>query len=104
MSEEEGGLHATLRYVMEFVADMDRAIRFYRGTLGLTPKFESPYWTEIATGETTLALHPASADHPAGTFRLGFRVPDIQAFYTEMSAKGITFTAPPVQQFGTTLA
>jgi catechol 2,3-dioxygenase-like lactoylglutathione lyase family enzyme len=28
--------------VIKFVADMDKAVQFYRDTLGLTVKFESP--------------------------------------------------------------
>jgi len=35
-----------------------KAVKFYRDVLGLTVKFESPGWSEFATGETTLALHP----------------------------------------------
>ncbi len=49
-----------LSYVIKFVGDMDRAVKFYRDVLGLPLKFESPGWSEFATGETTLALHPAS--------------------------------------------
>ena len=45
-----------LHYVMAYVADMEQATRFYRDTLGLALKFASPYWTEFATGETTLVL------------------------------------------------
>ena len=61
-----------LGYAIHFVADMDRAVAFYRDTLGLTLKFASPGWTEFATGETTLALHPASPQNPAGSTHLGF--------------------------------
>ena len=53
-----------LNYAIKFVADMDKAIAFYRDTLGLELKFASPFWTEFATGETTLALHPASDENP----------------------------------------
>jgi catechol 2,3-dioxygenase-like lactoylglutathione lyase family enzyme len=49
-----------LSYVIEFVADMDRAVKFYRDTMGLPLKFQSPGWSEFATGETTLGLDPAS--------------------------------------------
>ena len=49
-----------LRYIIKFVADMDKAVKFYRDVLGLRVKFESPGWSEFVTGETTLALHPAS--------------------------------------------
>ncbi len=93
-----------MNYVIKFVADMDRAVSFYRDTLGLTLKFQSPGWSEFATGQTTLALHAADADHPAGGMRLGFQVPDLQAFYQEMTAKRIQFTQPPSMQFGVLLA
>ena len=45
---------------------MDKAVKFYRDVVGLTLKFESPGWSEFVTGETTLALHPASEKNPAG--------------------------------------
>ena len=93
-----------LSYVIKFVADMDRAVTFYRDTLGFPLKFQSPGWSEFISGETTLALHAADADHPAGSIRLGLQVPDLQAFYEEMTARGICFTMPPTMQFGVLLA
>src|ERR1700693_594166 len=66
------------RYVIKFVADMNKAVRFYRDMLGLPLKFESPGWSEFITGETTLALHPASEKNPAGAVELGFTVAGIQ--------------------------
>ena len=53
-----------LAYVIEFVRDMNRAVKFYRDVLGFQLKFESPGWSEFVTGETTLALHPASQRMP----------------------------------------
>ena len=67
----------SLRYVIEFVADMDRAVGFYRDSLGFAVRFESPEWSELTTGETTLALHPASAANPPGTVQLGFTAADL---------------------------
>jgi len=94
-----------LRYVIKFVADMDKAVKFYRDVLGLTLKFESPGWSEFVTGETTLALHPASDKNPAGKIELGFTVPDVEAFYRDMTAKGVLFSMPPKKQdFGGVLA
>ncbi len=93
-----------LAYIIKFVPDMDRAVHFYRETLGLPLKFQSPGWSEFLTGETTLALHAADADHPAGQMRLGFRVPDLRAFSAEMAAKGMQFTMPPTMQFGVLMA
>jgi predicted enzyme related to lactoylglutathione lyase len=93
-----------LRYVMKFVADMDQAVEFHRDTLGLTLKFQSPEWSEFATGDTRLALHPASRKNPAGKVELGFSVPDIQAFFREMVGKGIQFTQTPMLEHGSWLA
>src|SRR5712691_7008349 len=93
-----------LSYVIKFVSDMDRAVSFYRDTLGLALKFESPGRSEFLTGETTLGLHAADADHLVGEVRLGLRVPDLRVFYQEMTAKGIQFTLPPTMQFGVLLA
>jgi len=91
-----------LSYLIEFVADMDKAIAFYRDTLGLPLKFQTTKWTEFATGSTTLALHPASAENPPGTLQAGFTVPDIHQFYGEATAKGVEFVSPPTaQEFGT---
>ncbi|MGH9781661.1 MAG: VOC family protein, partial [Candidatus Acidiferrales bacterium] len=42
-----------LSYVIEFVGDMGRAVKFYRDVIGLPLKFESPGWSEFATGETS---------------------------------------------------
>ena len=68
-------------------------------------KSESRGWSEFATGETTLALHPASQKNPAGTVELGFTVPDLQKFHEEMVARGVQFTMPPTKQdFGGLLA
>jgi catechol 2,3-dioxygenase-like lactoylglutathione lyase family enzyme len=66
------------RYMIKFVADMNKAVTFYRDVLGLPLKFESPGWSEFVTGETTLALHPASDKNPAGKVELGFTVADVR--------------------------
>jgi predicted enzyme related to lactoylglutathione lyase len=94
-----------LSYVIKYVADMSRAVKFYRDVLGLPLKFESPGWSEFITGETTLALHMASEKNPAGAVELGFTVPDIHKFHQEKSAAGVRFTMPPTkQEFGGLLA
>jgi predicted enzyme related to lactoylglutathione lyase len=93
-----------LNYVIKFVSDMTRAVSFYRDVLGLPLKFESPGWTEFTTGETTLALHPASDKNPAGSLQLGFGVADIQTFYDKMVGSGVEFTMRPKTEFGALLA
>jgi predicted enzyme related to lactoylglutathione lyase len=93
-----------LGYAIHFVADMDCAVSFYRDTLGLTLKFASPGWTEFSTGETTLALHPASERNPAGSTHLGFVSTDIEALHRELFGKGVAFTRPPTPEHGVKLA
>ena len=89
---------------IHFVADMDRAVAFYRDTLGLPLKFSSPGWTEFSTGATTLALHPASPENPSGTTHLGFGSADVLAVHHDLTAKGVRFTRPPTPEHGITLA
>ena len=91
-------MQTQLRYVIKFVADMDKAVKFHGDVLGINVKFESPGWSEFATGETTLALHPASGKNPAGKVELGFIVANVDAFYREMTAKGVLFSMPPKKQ------
>ena len=95
---------ATLVYVIKYVGNMEKAVRFHREHLGLTLRFESPHWSEFETGSTTLALHLASPEHPAGQCELGFRVPDIDAFYADKADRGIEFISPPTVLHGQKLA
>ena len=93
-----------LTYVMKFVADMDKAVAFYRDVMGLELRFASPHWSEFETGETTLALHPASERNPAGNAELGFSVEDVDAFHREKTAEGVSFPRPPEDLHGSRLA
>jgi predicted enzyme related to lactoylglutathione lyase len=93
-----------LTYAIKYVSDMQRAIEFYKDQLGLALRFQSPEWSEFETGETTLALHLASAEHPAGTTQLGFGVPDIDRFYAEKRDDGVEFTSAPAELFGGRIA
>lgn len=94
-----------LNYVIKFVDDMDRAVKFYRDVLGLPLKFQSPGWSEFVTGETALGLHPASQKNPAGSVELGFNVTNLEKFHQDMTAKGVQFSMPPTKQdFGGVLA
>jgi catechol 2,3-dioxygenase-like lactoylglutathione lyase family enzyme len=93
-----------LTYAIKYVADMDRAVAFHRDTLGLPLSFQSPFWSEFATGDTRLALHPASDENPAGSVQLGFGCDDLAALYAERESKGLEFTVPPKREHGALLA
>lgn len=99
-----------LDYTMVVVSNMQRSVEFYRDQLGIPLKFQSPDWTEFATGTTTLALHgggvpstqPPQGDPSkiAGACSIGFNVDDVDKTYEELKARGITFVMPPMQREG----
>lgn len=93
-----------LAYAIHFVDDMNRAVAFYRDTIGLPLKFSSPEWTEFATGSTTLALHAASKENPAGTTHLGLHADDIAGAHRQLKSIGVRFTREPTPEHGITLA
>lgn len=96
-------MQVRLSYVMKFVEDMDRAVRFHRDVLGLPLKFHSPGWSEFSTGEVTLALHPAREGKPPGSIELGFRMPDLEKHHADR-ASGVTFVGPLRREHGVMLA
>jgi catechol 2,3-dioxygenase-like lactoylglutathione lyase family enzyme len=95
-------------YVMVNVSDMGASVAFYRDTLGLPLKFESPGWSEFATGATTLALHkvapraaeaaPGHGEPTAGTCSIGFSVKHLDSTYGELRARGARFVMPPTER------
>ena len=97
-------------YTMVVVSDMQRSVEFYRDSLRIPLKFQTPEWTEFETGATTLALHGggvASTEPPkgdsskqAGSCSIGFNVEDVDKTYEELKAKGIRFVMPPTQREG----
>ena len=93
-----------LNDAIKFVSDMDAAIAFYRDALGLTPSFQSPFWSEFDTGETKLVLHPASEENPASSVQLGLGTQDIDNFYAAGQAEGLVFTSLPTDMHGTRIA
>jgi lactoylglutathione lyase len=97
-------MQSTFTYAIKFVADMDHAVAFHRDVMGLTLRFASPFWSEFATGEVTLALHPASESNPAGAVQLGFTTPGLPDIYAAREAAGLRFVAAPAPEHGVLLA
>jgi predicted enzyme related to lactoylglutathione lyase len=94
----------TLVYAIKFVGSMTEAVQFHLNTLGLKLRFQSPEWSEFETGGTTLALHRASSDHPAGSVQLGFRVDDLDTFHAQRVAAGTRVVDPPRSLHGQRIA
>lgn len=73
------------------VDDMDRAVAFYSGVLGLTPTYASPHWTGFELGGVRFGLHPrfnGSGGDTNGNFVAGLAVEDLEAFRDHLKASG----------------
>jgi lactoylglutathione lyase len=102
-----------LGYAIVFVSDMQRSLAFYRDVLQLPLRFESPHWSEFATGDATLALHAGAAgaapdadplQTPAGRCKPGFAVADLDAFHRRMLEQNVRCIQPPKDVFGARIA
>jgi|HubBroStandDraft_4_1064222.scaffolds.fasta_scaffold211258_2 lactoylglutathione lyase len=103
----------TLRVVRIFVTDWRRAFRFYTETLGIPAAYQSEAmgWAQLATGECQLALERVAPDDEEGRALVGrfvgasLAVPDVEAEYRLLVARGVQFVEPPEKQpWGGTLA
>ena len=79
------------------VRDLQRAVAFYRDTLGMRFLFEAPGGLAFFdAGGVRLMLGVAEKlefSHPAST--LYYRVPDIGAAYETLTSRGVTFIDAP---------
>src|SRR2546425_6399126 len=87
---------------MVTVSDMDRSVRFYRDTLGLKLRFQSPDWTEFDMGSSTIALHgggvpapPQGKEQYAGRASIGFAVENVDRVFEELQSKGARVVIDP---------
>jgi len=98
-----------LGVVLIHVSDMPRSVAFYRDTLGLPLRFESPEWTEFDTETVTLALHggalpqsePQTAGPPpAGRVGVGWNVKNLDEVCSQLRARGVQFLMEPTERPG----
>lgn len=94
-----------LRNILLSCTDLDLALEFYVGVLGLPIRFrDGSSFAALDTGDVTLAL-AANSEHPsAGSVILGIRVTDapdapstgrLQAVIGRLEASGATTLSPP---------
>jgi catechol 2,3-dioxygenase-like lactoylglutathione lyase family enzyme len=81
-----------------YVANMDRAVRFYTETLGLKLAYRfGDHWASVEVGQTlTIGLHPASAESPKGRggMSIGLELSgSIEEAVRKLEAKGVQFTS-----------
>jgi methylmalonyl-CoA/ethylmalonyl-CoA epimerase len=78
------------------ISDIERAVRFYRDTLGLKLLFQAP--PQLAffdCGGVRLMLSPPEPEFDHQGSVLYFAVDDIKAAHTALAAAGVTFRTAP---------
>jgi methylmalonyl-CoA/ethylmalonyl-CoA epimerase len=77
------------------VTDVDRAVAFYRDTLGMKLLFQVPGMGFFDCAGVRLML--SVSERPAETYSsiLYFNVPDIQEAHRTMTARGVAFEGEP---------
>lgn len=96
-----------LRYLMLFVSDLDRSLRFYRDILGLPVKSELRDMVEFQADGGILTIHQAHQEGPhhrppmvCGAMRMGFKVDDLDTVHAKLMSEGARCLAPPEQREG----
>ena len=84
------------------VADVDRAIAFYTGPLGLDKRSDTPFggeyrWVEVAPAgaDTVIALAPPGPGGEVGGRQTGIslQTDDIESFHAQLKAAGVDVDA-----------
>jgi len=98
-------------YVILIVEDLDRALGFYTGALGLRLGHRSGDYAQLDTGATRLALYTRNAmaktlgfslqapDANAPGFEIGFKVADVDAAVNALIARGAAPVVAPTDRF-----
>lgn len=84
---------------MLMAQDMDRAVAFYRDTMGFAEGFVSPHWSELRFGDAILALH-AGGDGSRTKTGLSLEYESVADAYAEALAAGATDIQPPEAREG----
>ena len=88
---------ATIGQLLVPVEHLERAIAFYRDTIGLRFLFSAPpQMSFFQCGDVRLLIGvpEADTDRQRGS-AIYFRVADIDAVFTTLSARGVAFGTPP---------
>lgn len=79
------------------VSDLDRAIAFYRDTLGMRFLFQAPPGLAFfdCAGVRLMLDVPAKTEGAAGCSVIYYKVPDLDEAFATLSARGVHFVAEP---------
>src|SRR5437763_9345757 len=88
---------ATVGQILIPVEDLDRAIAFYRDTLGLRFLFSAPPQMSFFQAGTVRLLVgvPEGTQAPQRGSQVHFKVSDVQGVYQTLKQRGVKFGAEP---------
>lgn len=106
-----------MKYVILYVNDFDKTMKFYKDILGLPVKMQHDTYVEFDTGATTLSVNTRESvkemiglEMPTGsdasqTFELGFVVEDVEATIETLRGLDVPIYKEPVTKpWGQTVA
>ena len=112
-SESGGTMIKQIKFVTIPVQDQKRALDFYTEKLGFTIITDQPFdgkqrWIElrIPKAETRIALFtPKGQEERIGSFTgISYHCEDVEQTFGELSARGVSFEAPPKKEAWGTFA
>lgn len=87
---------STIGQIATVVHDVERAVGFYRDTLGMKLLFEVPGMAFFDCAGVRLMLGlPSAPEHDHKGSILYFKVDDIEAAHRTLDARGVPFERPP---------
>ena len=98
-------------YVILIVEDLDRALEFYTGVLGLKLGHRSGDYEQFDTGVTRLALYTRNAmaktlgmslERPSSNapgLEIGFKVDNVNAVVNQLVTRGASLAVAPMDRF-----
>jgi catechol 2,3-dioxygenase-like lactoylglutathione lyase family enzyme len=89
--EQMGTLEGAKPIMIVCTRDRERAIAFYRDTLGLTLAYEDQFAAVFSIGGVTLRVSHVADFTPHEHTILGFKVPDVAVAVKTLLKKGLTF-------------
>lgn len=107
----------SMKYVILYVNDFDKTMKFYRDILGVPVKMEHGTYVEFDTGATTLSintresfkeitgLEAGEGTNRSQTFEIGFVVDDVAETIEQLRGQGVEVLLEPVTKpWGQTVA
>jgi predicted enzyme related to lactoylglutathione lyase len=73
------------------VTDMDRAVTFYRDSLGLEVVEHDGDWSEVTAGDQRIGLNQGESPRGDGGAVIAFEVDDIESSVEELKGKEVEF-------------